>query len=100
MASSLMSYQMITTQVTNTQHMAITMHSQAMDEQEQLNSTEVDECCAKISTCLVIGCIAIALVSANVNVNPVDYTPIKISLFLSLANSQVPTSLYRPPITT
>ena len=69
-----------------------------MSESSDTDASCSEDCCGKSCGCFTSGCSNLATIMKNsVNTPPIDSSS-KIPSYLSLAVSQQPTSLYRPPI--
>ena len=103
MASTIMSYHMISMKVMNgqeqSQNMPMMDHSKHSMMTDSSNSEEsTDDCCAKTCSCFTGGCSSLTTLMKDSGSNPIIDLSSKIPSYLSLAQSQQPTSLYRPPI--
>ncbi|WP_310733520.1 MULTISPECIES: CopL family metal-binding regulatory protein [unclassified Colwellia] len=103
MASTSMAYQMIGMKVMNAQPQDMSMmdhsdHIMASDSTEQSENTKED-CCTSSCKCSAGGCsMVIAFIKGIAGNGPVANFSAKIFSSSSLALSQQPASLYRPPI--
>ncbi|MCP4984736.1 MAG: CopL family metal-binding regulatory protein [Colwellia sp.] len=61
-------------------------------------STTAEDCCAQECDCLTSGCSTASAFAAVINYSAERVTSNKITAATELVTSQVPTSLYRPPI--
>lgn len=103
-ASTMMSYHMISmssmkgkTQPKNMPMMDHSQHNMMISDVDSSESN-TENCCDHSCTCIVGSCSSIAVMLEKVNViQPFDLSS-KINSIVSLAPSQQPTSLYRPPI--
>ena len=102
MASTIMSYHMMSMKGMSTQEQSHDMskmdhsgHHMASDSE-----TSEDDCCVQTCSCFTGGCSSFATLmkDANNSNSPIIDLSSKIPSYLSLAQSQQPTSLYRPPI--
>jgi len=106
MASSLMSYKMMTNDISyqNSQVVnAVSSEHKLHDEMatmtdEAKNAHQSKNCCSKNSTCLIVACTATTLTSELFIQQVVINTSIKYTSYTELAFSQQSKSLYRPPI--
>lgn len=103
MASIIMPYQMMSMKVMNDQEQSHDMpmmdhsnHSMMMDSSSSVDSTE--DCCVKTCNCFTGGCSSLATLTKDFGSKAIIDLSSKIPSYLSLAQSQQPTSLYRPPI--
>jgi len=104
MASTIMSYQMMSMTGMNgqsmSQDMAMMDHSNhnMLEASADSSTTSTEECCTETCNCFTGGCSNVATfmtISSNV---PIISLSAKILSYSSLAQSQQPVSLYRPPI--
>jgi uncharacterized membrane protein len=104
MASTIMSYHMMSMTGMNDQNMSQDMammdHSNhnMLDASADNSTTSSEECCTETCNCFTGGCsnvVAFMTISGNV---PIISSPAKILSSSRLAQSQQPVSLYRPPI--
>ena len=104
MASTVMSYHMISMMGMSTQEQSHNMskidhssHQMANDSSCDSETSE-DDCCVQTCSCFTSGCSSIATLMKDASNNPIIDLSSKIPSYLSLVQSQQPTSLYRPPI--
>jgi len=105
MASTVMSYHMMNMKGMSTQDQSHDMskmdhsgHSIANDSTSDTSEEPSKDCCVKTCSCFTGGCSSIAVLIKNLCSDPIiDFSP-KISSISNLAQSQILTSLYRPPI--
>lgn len=107
MASTVMSYHMMSMKVMNGQeknqsmsmmdHSDHTMMNHASDDSDDSDES-TEDCCVKTCSCFTGGCSSIATLMKDINNNLFIDLSSKISSYSHLALSQQPTSLYRPPI--
>ncbi|WP_310740489.1 CopL family metal-binding regulatory protein [Colwellia sp. BRX10-4] len=104
MASTLMSYHMMSMKVMNDQEqsqdmsmMDHSMHKMANDSSRDSETSE-DDCCVKACSCFTGSYSSLATLLKYAVSNPIIDLSSKIPSYLSLAQSQQSTSLYRPPI--
>ena len=103
MASTVMSYHMISMKVMNgqeqSQDMPMMDHSNHNMINESSDSDDSSEdCCVTTCSCFTGGCSSLATLMKDSDNSPIIDLSSKISSYLSLTQSQQPTSLYRPPI--
>lgn len=103
MASTIMSYHMMSMKVTSGQNqshdMSMMDHSSHNMMSESSDGEESSEdCCAKTCSCFTGGCSSLATLMKDTDNSLIIGLSSKISSYLSLAQSQQLTSLYRPPI--
>ncbi|WP_269447175.1 CopL family metal-binding regulatory protein [Colwellia sp. PAMC 20917] len=104
MASTLMSYHMMSMKVMNDQEQSQDMsmmdhskHKMANDSSSDSETSE-DDCCVQACSCFTGSCSSLATLLKYAGSNPIIDLSSKIPSYLSLAQSQQSTSLYRPPI--
>ena len=105
LSATVMPYQMMSMKGMSTQDQSHDMskmdhsgHSMTNDIVSNETIKSADDCCKKNCSCLTGGCSNVAvLIKDTCNSPTVDFYP-KISSVSSLAQSQLLTSLYRPPI--
>ena len=104
MASTAMSYHMMSMKVMGgqeqSQDMSMMDHSKhkMMSMDSDNSDSKSEDCCDKSCNCMASGCSSItAMLQDIINVQPIDLSS-KINSLSSLAASQQPKSLYRPPI--
>jgi len=105
MASTVMSYHMMSMKGMTTKDQSHDMskmdhsgHSMTSDSTSDTSEKSTDDCCAKTCSCFTGGCSSLATLMKDTGSNPIIDLSSKIPSYLSLAQSQQPTSLYRPPI--
>ena len=110
MASTIMPYQMISMTGMNgkaqSQNMKMMDHSNHNMVSETSGSSDTDEnseestedCCTQTCSCFIGGCSSVAVFIKGAGNAPIVGLSSKILSYSNLALSQVPTSLYRPPI--
>lgn len=104
MASTIMSYHMISMTGMKGQEQSQDMsmmdhssHKMANDSSSDSETSE-DDCCVQTCSCFTGGCSSLATLMKDSGNSPIIDLSSKIPSYLSLAQSQQPTSLYRPPI--
>lgn len=104
MASTIMSYHMISMKGMSTQQQSNNMskmdhssHKMANDSSSDSEISE-DNCCVQTCNCFTGGCSSLATLMKDSSNSPILGLSSKIPLYLSLVQSQQPTSLYHPPI--
>lgn len=104
MASTIMSYHMISMTGMKGQEQSQDMsmmdhssHKMANDSSSDSETSE-DDCCVQTCSCFTGGCSSLATLIKDYSNSPIIDLSSKIPSYLSLAQSQQPTSLYRPPI--
>ncbi len=105
LASTIMSYHMMSMKGMSTQDQSHDMskmdhsgHSMASDSTSDTSEKSTEDCCSKTCSCFTGGCSSVAVLIKDIcNESIIDFSP-KISSVSSLAQSQLLTSLYRPPI--
>jgi len=105
LASTVMSYHMMSMkgmsgqeQLSDMSKMAHNSHSMTSDAISDETKKSTDDCCETNCSCFTGGCSNVAVLIKDICNSPtVDFSP-KISSVSSLAQSQLLTSLYRPPI--
>ncbi|MCI2283712.1 CopL family metal-binding regulatory protein [Colwellia sp. MSW7] len=104
MASTIMSYHMISMTGMKGQEQSQDMsmmdhssHKMANDSSSDSETSE-DDCCVQTCSCFTGGCSSLATLMKDSSNSPIVDLSSKIPSYLSLAQSQQPTSLYRPPI--
>lgn len=104
MASTVMSYHMMSMKVMSTQEPSKNMtmmdhsHHQMMSATSDSEESSEDDCCGQTCNCFTGGCSSIATLLKSTENNPIIDLSSKISSYTQLVPSQQPTSLYRPPI--
>jgi len=109
MASTVMSYQMMSMMNMNgqgqSQNMPMMDHSNhhlvnemASDSSPDKSETSMEECCTETCNCFTGGCTNVAMFMKITSNTAFVSSPTKILSFSRLTQSQQPTSLYRPPI--
>ena len=104
MASTIMSYHMMSMTGMNGQDMSPDMammdHSNhnMLDTSTDNSTTSTEECCTETCNCFTGGCSNVAAFMAISGNVPIISLPAKILSHSRLAQSQQPVSLYRPPI--
>jgi hypothetical protein len=104
MASTIMSYHMMSMKGMSTQEQSQDMPMMDHSNHKMANGsssdseTSEDDCCVQTCSCFTGGCSSIATLMKDASSNPIIDLSSKIPSYLSLAQSQQPTSLYRPPI--
>ncbi len=104
MASTIMSYHMMSMEVMSTQdksqNMSMMDHSnhKMMSESSDGDDSSSEDCCVQTCSCFTGGCSSLATLMKDSGNSPIIDLSSKIPSYLSLAQSQQPTSLYRPPI--
>ena len=103
-ASTIMSYHMMSMKVMSgqeqTQSMSMIDHSDhsMMNHASDDSDESTEDCCVKPCSCFTGGCSSIATLMKDTNDNLFIDLSTKILSYSHLAQSQQPTSLYRPPI--
>jgi hypothetical protein len=105
LASTVMSYHMMSMKGMSTQNQSHDMskinhsgHSMASDSTSDTSEKSTEDCCSKTCSCFTGGCSSVAVLIKDIcNESIIDFSP-KIPSVSSLAQSQLLTSLYRPPI--
>ena len=105
LASTVMSYHMMSMKGMSTENQSHDMskmdhsgHSMISDSTSDTSDKPTEDCCVKSCSCFTGGCSSVAvLIKSICNEYIIDFSP-KISSVSSLAQSQLLTSLYRPPI--
>lgn len=102
MASTIMSYHMMSMKVANGQEqshdMSMMDHSSHNMMSESSDDEDSEDCCAKTCSCFTGGCSSLATLMKDTDNSLIINSSSKISSYLLLAQSQQLTSLYRPPI--
>jgi len=112
MASTFMSYQMMSMMGMNGQeqsqnmpmmdhsnhHLVNDMASDSSAYSPDKSETLMEECCTETCNCFTGGCSNVAMFMKVASNAAIVSSPTKILSFSCLAQSQQPTSLYRPPI--
>lgn len=105
LASTVMSYHMMSMKGMSTQEQSHDMskmdhsgHHMTSDSTSNTSEESTDDCCVQTCSCFTGGCSSIATLVKDSDSNPIIDLSSKIPSYLSLAQSQQPTSLYRPPI--
>jgi len=102
MASTVMSYRMMSMagMSEQLQDMPMMDHSNHNMVSETSDSSEeaTEDCCTKTCNCFAGGCSSVATFMKEINNNLIVDLSSKILSYSRLAQSQQPTSLYRPPI--
>jgi hypothetical protein len=104
MASTVMSYHMISMKVMSSQkqlqNMPMMDHSNhnMMGESVDKEDSTSEDCCANSCNCLAGGCSNFVTIMKNPDNNLIIGLSSKIPSYTRVAQSQTPTSLYRPPI--
>ncbi len=100
MASTIMSYHMMSMKVMNGQEQSQDMSMMDHSKHKMASDTETseDDCCVQTCSCFTGSCSSLATLLKDADSNPIIDLSSKIPSYLSLAQSQQPTSLYRPPI--
>tara|TARA_B110000467_G_C18309084_1_gene476767 strand:+ start:1028 stop:1414 length:387 start_codon:yes stop_codon:yes gene_type:complete len=103
-ASTIMSYDMISMKGMSTQEQSHNMskmdhssHKMANDFSSDYETSEED-CCVQTCSCFTGGCSSLAMLTKDSSNSPIIDLSSKLPSYLSLAQSQQPISLYRPPI--
>jgi len=110
-ASTVMSYQMMSMMSMmgmngqeQSQNMSMMDHSNhemasgSSTNSPEKSETSMEECCTETCNCFTGGCSNIAMFMKIVSNTAIVSSPTKILSYSLLAQSQQPTSLYRPPI--
>jgi hypothetical protein len=104
MASTVMSYHMISMQVMSSQKQSQNMpmmdhskHNMMVESVDNEDSTSED-CCAKSCNCFAGGCSNFVTIMKTPDNNLIIGLSSKIPSYTRVAQNQTPTSLYRPPI--
>ena len=104
LASTVMSYHMMSMEGMSTENQSQDMsmmdhsgHKMANDSSSDSETSEED-CCVKTCSCFTGGCSSLATLMKDSGNSPILDLSSKISSVSSLAQSQLLTSLYRPPI--
>lgn len=105
LASTVMSYHMMSMEGMNAQNQSHDMskmdhssNSMTSDSTSDTSERSTDDCCLQTCSCFTGGCASVAVLIKDIcNDSIVDFSP-KISSVSSLVQSQLLTSLYRPPI--
>ncbi|WP_241238917.1 CopL family metal-binding regulatory protein [Colwellia sp. Arc7-635] len=105
LASTVMSYHMVSMKVMTGQVQSDDMakmghsgHHMASDSTSKTSEESTDDCCVKNCSCVTGGCSNIVTLLRDTGSNPIIDLSSKISSYISLVQSQQPSSLYRPPI--
>lgn len=104
MATTVMSYHMISMKVMSGQkqshNMSMMDHSNhnMMSESVDKKATSSKDCCAKSCNCFAGGCSNFITIIKTPDNNPMITLSSKIPSYTQVAQSQTPSSLYRPPI--
>lgn len=104
MASTIMPYQMMSMTGMNgqeqSQDMKMMDHSNHNMVSETSDNSEesTEDCCTQTCSCFIGGCSSVAVFMKGAGNAPIVGLSSKILSYSNLALSQVPTSLYRPPI--
>lgn len=104
MASTIMPYQMMSMTGMNgqeqSQDMKMMDHSNHNMVSETSDNSEesTEDCCTQTCSCFIGGCSNVAVFMKGAGNAPIVGLSSKILSYSNLALSQVPTSLYRPPI--
>jgi len=102
MASTVMSYHMMSMKGMNTQEQSHDMskmdhsgHHMASDTDSEKSD---EDCCVKTCSCFTGGCSSVFAIIEDISADTIVDFSSKITSFSSLAKSQYLTSPYRPPI--
>jgi hypothetical protein len=104
MASTIMSYHMMSMAgmkgQEQSQDMPMMDHSnhKMMSKSSDGDDSASEDCCVKTCSCFTGGCSSLATLMKSAINSPIRDLSSKIPSYLSLTQSQQPTSLYRPPI--
>jgi len=107
MASTMMSYHMMSMTGMNEQEQSQNMpmmdhsnHNMVSETSDTSTSSDesAEDCCVKTCSCFTGGCSSVATFMKGISNSPIVDLSSKILSYSRLAQSQQPTSLYRPPI--